>query len=81
VSRWGGKLESNLISETNKERYCRSGLFFRLGLLLPDFDILVARNRGAAFRLLAIGRADLYYLRFGCDCLPNETFQFRGVAL
>jgi hypothetical protein len=33
-------------------------LIFRLGLLLPDFDILVSRKLGAAFLLLAIASAD-----------------------
>jgi hypothetical protein len=56
------------------------GLLFRLGLLLPDFDILVARNGCAAFLLLAIARADLYQLRFRCDGLPDIAFQLRGVA-
>jgi len=55
-------------------------LFFRPGLLLPDFDILVARNGGAAFLLLAIARADLYQLRFRCDAPANIAFQFRRVA-
>ena len=58
----------------------RVAFLFRLGLLLPDFDILVSRKRGAAFLLLTIARADLYQLRFRCDGLPDMRVQLRGIA-
>ena len=41
-------------------------LVFVLRLLLPDFDILVARHNRAAFGGFAVGGRDLYQLRFGC---------------
>ena len=56
------------------------GLLFRLGLLLPDFDILVSGKRGAAFLLLTIARADLYQLGFRCDGLPDVCVQLHGIA-
>jgi hypothetical protein len=37
-----------------------------LWFILPDFDVLVARNRGAAILRLAISRADLDRIRI-CD--------------
>ncbi len=44
-------------------------LFFGRGLLRPDFNVLVARQRGAAFLLLSIGCADLHELGFRGDGL------------
>jgi len=56
------------------------GLLFRLGLLLPDFDILISRNGSTAVLLLTIRRADLYQLRSRCDGLPDMRVQLRGIA-
>jgi hypothetical protein len=63
---------------------CFSGVLVRLelrpfrflwgvGLFFPDFDVLVARNRLLAFRLLLVGRADLDKLRLGGNDRGDPT--------
>jgi hypothetical protein len=47
------------------------GLFLRARLLLPDGNVLVARQRRTAFLLLAVGGADLQDLRFDGDSLGD----------
>jgi hypothetical protein len=51
-----------------------------VGLVRPDLDVLAAGNNLAAFRLLAVGRADLHKLRVRGDLLLNVRLQLRGVA-
>ena len=56
-------------------------LFFGRGLLWPDFGVLVARQRRAAFLLLAVGRADLHELGFRRNGLGNMGIDLRVVAV
>ena len=55
-------------------------LVFVLGLILPDFDILVARNNRAAFGWFAVGGRDLYQLRFGCYGFLDVRIQLGRIA-
>jgi hypothetical protein len=52
-----------------------------VGLLLPDFDVLVARDRLLAFRLLLVCRADLDKLRLGRNLGLYVRVQFGGIAI
>jgi hypothetical protein len=52
-----------------------------VGLLLPDFDILVARDCLLAIRLLLVCSADLDKLRLCGDLGLDVRFQFGGVAI
>ena len=49
-------------------------------LVLPDFNVAIARNRGASLLLYAVGGADFYQLRFCRDGLPDVSVQLRSVA-
>jgi hypothetical protein len=61
---------------------CRPLRFLRrVGLLLPDFDILVARDGLFAFRLLLVCRTDLDKLRFGGDLGFYVRVQFGSIAI
>ena len=53
----------------------------RVGLLLPDFDVLVARDGLFAFGLLLVCRTDLDKLRFGGDLGLYVRVQFGGIAI
>lgn len=55
--------------------------FRRVGLLLPDLDVLVARDALLAFRLLLVCRADLNKLRLGGDLRLYVRVQLGGVAI
>jgi hypothetical protein len=56
-------------------------LLRRIGLLLPDFDVFVARDGLLALRLLLVSRADLDKLRLGCDLCLYVRVQFDGIAI
>ena len=56
-------------------------LLRRVGLLLPDFDVLVARDGLLAFRLLLVCRADLDKLRLGGNLGLYVRVQLGGVAI
>src|SRR5882757_1727974 len=56
------------------------GLFFARWLIGPDFGVFVARQRGAAFLLLPVGRADLHELGFCRDGLGNVCIYLRLIA-
>src|SRR6185312_7879470 len=56
-------------------------LFFACGLLRPDFGVLVARQRRAAFLLLPVGRADLHELGFRRNGLGNMGIDLRVIAV
>jgi hypothetical protein len=45
-----------------------------------DLDVLAAGDDLAAILRLAMGRADLHYLRLGCNLLLNVRLQLRGMA-
>ncbi len=55
-------------------------LVFVFWLLLPDFDILVARHNRAAFGGFAVGGRDLYQLRFGCYGFLDVRIQLGRIA-
>jgi hypothetical protein len=56
-------------------------LLRRVGLLIPDFNVLVAWDRLLAFRLLPVCRADLDKLRFGGDFGFYVRVELGGVAI
>src|SRR6185312_12384636 len=56
-------------------------LFFACGLLRPDFGVLVARQRRAAFLLLTVCRADLHELGLRRNGLGNMGIDLRVVAV
>ena len=56
-------------------------LLRRVGLLVPDFYVLAARDGLLAFRLLLVCRADLDKLRLGGDLGLNVCVQLGGVAI
>ena len=55
-------------------------LILALRFVLPDFDVLVARNDRAAFGGFTVGGADLYQLRLGGDGLLYVRVDLRRVA-
>ena len=55
-------------------------LFRGVGLLLSDFDILVARNGLLSLWLLPVGRADLDKFWLGRDLLLNVRLQLCRIA-
>jgi len=52
-----------------------------VGLLLADFNVLVAGDRLLAFRLLLVCRADLDKFRLGRNLGFNVRVQFGGIAI
>jgi hypothetical protein len=56
-------------------------LAFGRRLLWSDFGVLVARQRRAAFLLLAVGRADWHQLGLRCNGLGNMGIDLRVVAV
>ena len=55
-------------------------LVLRLRLLVPNGGVLVARQDGAAFLLLAVGRADLHKLRLRGDGLGDVRIDLGLIA-
>jgi len=55
-------------------------LILALGLVLADFDVLVARNRRTAVGGFSEGGANLYQLRFGRHGLLHVLIDFPLVA-
>jgi len=56
-------------------------LFRRVGLLLANFDVLVARDGLLAFRLLLVSRADLDKFRLSGNLGFHVRVQFGGIAI
>ena len=57
------------------------GLLFGLRFLVPDGDVLVARENLAAFRRFAIRGTDLHQLRLRCDLLSDMRTDLGLIAV